>query len=152
MNIPFLSTHFFVHPSRHFAVLTFTLASALALLSGNVYAQDLAKTPALKCELRDDTLNRIVEQKSSRFEAGKNILFLMGSYELSGSVRDLPGDHDNERKLDLELSYQYGSSWGHSNAKTTYLTTQTPGELSSVSIIEPNWSHEISLHCSLTEL
>jgi hypothetical protein len=125
-----------------FFTATFTLSISNAEIS------PLEKSAHLGCQLRDETRLQILDQRSVPYVDGKNILMLMGTSELTATVRDLPGKTRDDRHIELEMRYQSGTEWGNVHASTDYKISDANKDLASVSLTEPTWQHEISLSCS----
>lgn len=101
----------------------------------------------LRCQLKDESRQRLLDEKSAGYDKPK-IHLLLGTSNLVGHVRDRQGSTSESRHLELELSYQLGSTWGSARAAVDYKVTEASRVLATVSLQEPDeWGHEISLSC-----
>lgn len=108
-------------------------------------------TRSLVCEMKDLATGRVVDQNTAEISPGSQapVLLLLGYGALMGTVRDTAGASENERKIELRLSYQAGASYGTAEANRSYQLDQIREDISvaDVNLEEPNYQKPISLQC-----
>jgi hypothetical protein len=103
--------------------LNATLSLVCLLVSSVSLAETAEKT--LVCELKDAVMNRVLDQGSETLD-NAHILFLVGSDEVTGMVRDVAQAASGDRNLQLQLNYNNGVESSRSHAETTYIAELAP--------------------------